>query len=102
MYRGTTPTFAITIPSDIAVSTITAAYLTFSQNGEILLEKELSAMSLDTTNNALLLVLTQEETLLFTTGEMVSYQLRFKTASKAYASDIWRTLADRIIKDGVI
>ena len=102
MYRGTTPTFAITLPTDIPVNTLTGAYLTFEQNGETLIEKQLSDFTQDTTNNALLLELTQEETLKFTQGQIVNYQLRFKTASKAYSSEIWKTLADRIIKDGEI
>lgn len=102
MFRGTTPTFAITLPADIAVSSLTSAYMTFEQSGSTVLEKELSDFSLDSVNNALLLTLTQAETLAFTQGQIVNYQLRFKTATKAYASEIWHTLADRIIKEGSI
>ena len=102
MKRGTTPTFSITISNDISVSNIDAAYLTFTQDGVILFEKTLSDMTLDTTNNALLCELTQTETLSFAQDKTVLYQLRFKTATKAYASDIWRTPALEILKDGEI
>lgn len=102
MKRGTTPTFSIAIDDAVSVSSITAAYLTFVQSGEILFEKNLSDMSRDTINNALLIELTQAETLQFAQDKTVLYQLRFKTSAKAYASDIWRTPAMEILKDGEI
>lgn len=102
MHRGTTPTILIELPSATSVSSIDAAFLTFEQNGQTVLEKDLNAMTLDTTHNTLAVVLTQEETLAFCDDIVVRYQLRFTIGGSAYATQIWQVPALRIIKDGVI
>lgn len=102
MKRGTTPTFLILLPSATSVSSIDAAFLTFEQNGQIVLEKDLNAMTLDTQNNSLAVVLTQTETLAFAECVSVRYQLRFTIGGAAYATDEWQVAAERIIKDGLI
>ncbi len=102
MYRGTTPTFLIELPSDTVVTNIDAAYLTFEQNGKTVLEKDLEAMTLDAENNTIAVVLTQEETLAFASVKAVRYQLRFRIGSSAYATQKWEVSAEQILKDGVI
>lgn len=102
MYRGTTPTFLIELPDSISVSSIDAAFLTFEQNGDTMLEKDLTAMTLDTTNNTIAVVLTQEETLAFAGDKAVRYQLRFTIGGSAYATQKWQVTAEQILKDGVI
>ena len=102
MKRGTTPTFLIELPNDTSVSSIDAAFLTFEQNNNIVIEKDLNAMTLDATHNTLAVVLTQEETLSFIESIPVRYQLRFTIGGSAYATDMWQVPAEKIIKDGVI
>lgn len=102
MHRGTTPTFLIELPSATSVSSIDAAFLTFEQNGQTILEKDLTAMTLDAQNNTLAVVLTQAETLTFIENVSVRYQLRFTIGGSAYATQMWQVPAERIIKDGLI
>jgi len=100
MKRGTTPTLTFGLPfsSDL----LTAAYITFSQNGSIILEKELSDCTPG--ENSLELSLSQEDTLLLdSTVGMVMLQLRVKfTDGSAAASDIMHISVGAILKDGVI
>lgn len=101
MFRGTTPTFQIELPSNINVADIDVAYLSFEEFSTKLIEKDLSDMSIDTDANTLTVILTQEETLLLQSGT-VSYQLRFGIGGSKYATQIWQIPAERIIKDGEI
>lgn len=102
MYRGTTPPFIIELPESVAVSSIDAAFLTFEQNGDTVLEKDLTAMTLDAENNTIAVTLTQEETLAFAGDKVVRYQLRFRIGGSAFATQKWQVTVEQILKDGVI
>lgn len=74
--RGTTPTIKYTF-STIAGTDITAAYLTFTQSGVVVVEKDLSDAT--TGSNFILWTLTQAETLLLRPCVPVRIMLNWKT-----------------------
>lgn len=99
MTRGTTPTLEFRLPFHSSV--IQAAYVTFDQNGETVLEKDLAACACE--EDRLILKLTQEDTLAFAEDQVVEIQIRVRTVDgNAIASNIMTTPANRILKDGVI
>lgn len=102
MYRGTTPTFVIELPTTIDVTNIDEAFLTFEQNGSNILEMDLSMMTVDSQANTLSVILSQEQTLSLVENAIVRYQLRFKIGGSAYATQMWQVPAERILKDGEI
>lgn len=102
MIQGTTPTFVITIPADYSVSNIDTAYFSFSQNDEVLIEKELANMTVNTTDNTLAVTLTQAETFTLTALKSVYYQLRFKIGTAAYATEIFAEAVKEALKSGEI
>lgn len=99
MIRGTTPTLEFELPFE--TSLLAEAWLTFMQNGNIVVDKTLDDCVCD--GKTLVLRLTQEETLVLTCGCLTEIQLRVKTVEgDALASDIIRDYMDRILKEGVI
>lgn len=102
MYRGTTPTISFKYNSITSFDNlnITAFYITFVQNNEIILEKELSDLTIN--GNIVSITLTQEETLLFKENDIILIQSRIKIDDKAIATKIIRTNAQVILKEGVI
>lgn len=60
--RGTTPTITFQY-SDITVSDLDSAILTLKQSGNTVIQRDISTAVVDTENNILSWVLTQEETL---------------------------------------
>ena len=100
MWRGTTPTHTFTLPEGIRVQDFTVIYITYSQNGSPVLEKEKTDMTLE--ENVIRLTFSQADSLLFGAGP-VKIQLRAKTADgKAVASEIVTTTAKEVLKDGEI
>ena len=100
MWRGTTPTHTFTLPEGIRVQDFTVIYITYSQNGSPVLEKEKTDMTLE--GNVIRLTFSQTDSLLFGAGP-VKIQLRAKTADgKAVASEIVTTTAKEVLKDGEI
>lgn len=100
MTRGTTPTIKFT--TSIETSLLHTAYITFAQNKKILFEKTLSDCTLET--NAIILKLTQEDTLKLQSGiSKAEIQIRAKTTDNTViATDIFKISVDEILKDGVI
>ena len=100
MWRGTTPTHTFTLPEGIRAEDFTVIYITYSQNGSPVLEKEKADMTLE--GNVIRLNFSQADSLLFGAGP-VKIQLRAKTADgKAVASEIVTTTAKEVLKDGEI
>ena len=100
MWRGTTPTHTFTLPEGIRAQDFTVIYITYSQNGSPVLEKEKADMTLE--GNVIRLNFSQADSLLFGAGP-VKIQLRAKTADgKAVASEIVTTTAKEVLKDGEI
>ena len=99
MRRGTTPTFTISTSIDLTDAEV--IYLTFSQgrNGIFTLEKD----RMEITSEAIVVKLTQEETLSFDDRKSVRFQIRGrKPGNVAVASNIMTTSVSEILKDGVI
>jgi hypothetical protein len=83
--------------------TISALYITFQQNRQTVLEKDLTAVTYDKENGIITLPLSQEDTLLFSELEPVWVQLRLRdNLDSAIASEPMRVNVGEIFKDGVI
>lgn len=96
--RGTTP--PITVRFNFAASTITTIFLTISQSGASVIEKDIADGEVDGTD--MIFTLTQTETLLLTAGVAALYQVRFLTSDGAWATDIGSFEVGDILKEGAI
>lgn len=99
MIRGTTPTVKFTLPFD--TSLIQSVYITFSQKGEELF----TLVNSDCTflENGITSKLSQRQTLALTHNAPVEIQIRVLTTDgNALASNIIRTVTEKILKDGEI
>lgn len=98
MYRGTTPTNAFR--TDVDLENASVLFVSYKQNGKVVLEKSLEDVSVKKT--LVTVNLTQKETLLFQDG-IVTIQIRAKFPDNtAIASNLIRTTAEEIVKDGEI
>lgn len=97
MRRGSTPTNVFTVPIDLTNATV---YIDYEQGNSIVIEKTNGDMTIE--SDKITLELSQEDTLKFKPG-LVYIQLRYVFPNgDADASNIIKTTAERIIKDGVI
>lgn len=98
MKRGTTQKLTFTMPEEISIGVL---YITFKQGNKIVLEKTLD--DVEVSGRTIVLPLTQDDTLRFDAPHAVYVQLRIRdTLGNAIASEIIRTDAEAILKDGVI
>ena len=98
MYRGTTPTNVFR--TDVDLENASVLFVSYKQNGKVVLEKSLEDVSVKKTLVAV--NLTQKETLLFQDG-IVTIQIRAKFPDNtAIASNLIRTTAEEIVKDSEI
>lgn len=96
--RGTTPTIHFT--TTVEETDVGAIYITFEQSGEIICEKDDTAIVWDSTG--LSVVLSQEETLKFAPG-LINVQIRVRlTSTLATATQILPLMVENVIKGGVI
>jgi len=98
--RGTTPTirytFKVVDPNDIAI-----AYFTIKQNGKVVIEKDISEMTLG--EGYVEWSLSQEETLGFNIKSSLDLQMRYRTTNgAAYATKHVKEDVIEINKDGEI
>ena len=104
--RGSTPTLMLRTPYSAEI--IVGGYITISQRGSVVLEKEFSDPSvrvLPTIEDDTLVEvdLTQEETLMLTTVDFAKVQMRFKLeAEKTAASGVFEYQVLDILKGGEI
>lgn len=100
MRRGSTPTNVFTVPFDLSQATV---YISYEQGKRVVVEKTGEDLIFDHSEDYTITVnLTQEDTLAFVPGEVL-IQIRYVfPTGDADASNIIRTTAERIIKDGVI
>lgn len=104
MYRGTTPNQIFRL--DFLLTNEEEIFITYSQNGETVIEKHLAQISKTTDEttgfSTLSFKMTQEESLLFL-SEDVLIQIRIKfNDDTAIASDYVRANISEILKDGEI
>ena len=99
--RGTTPTYKLTLPTDIDLSTATSVYVTFSDTFyNTLLEK--TGDDLDINANIVDVYLTQEETLSFPSGSIllqINWTIVEGNKTKRLASEIKRVESSRNLKE---
>lgn len=98
MHRGTTPTNVFR--TDVDLENASVLFVSYKQNGKVVLEKSLEDVRIKKT--LVTVNLTQKETLLFQDG-IVTIQIRAKFPDNtAIASNLIRTTAEEIVKDGEI
>lgn len=98
MYRGTTPTVEIEVDFDTTL--LETGFVTFKQENEVVLEKEICDCELD--ENLISLKLTQEETLSFKCGSVLG-QLRVKlNDGTTIAYDPFKIPVKDVFKEGAI
>ena len=96
--RGTTPTNYFNV--DLDLTEAASIYITYAQNDDVVFEKEKSDITI--TPERLSVMLTQEDTLKLDEGEVL-IQIRARLSDgTAVASNIVKTTAGRILKDGVV
>lgn len=99
MIRATTPTHRFTLPFDYA-QYVKKILITYSQRGEIVLEKHENDVQID--GNIVSYKLTQEETKLFSNGD-VRIQVRVLTLNnEALASEKYSVHIDNVLNDEVL
>jgi len=95
--RGTTPTNVFDVDADLTSATL--IYITYAQDGRVVIEKTGSDISV--TSTKLTVTLTQEETLKLHEG-IVEVQWRYIVGGVAGASGVKKIPVKKILKDGVI
>ena len=99
MRRGTTPVHSF--ETDVDLTDAEVIYITYKQNGKVVLEKEKA--DIEVTSEGISTKLTQKDTLAFNTIGEVAIQIRAKFADEtAIASNVIRAKAEEILKDGEI
>ena len=98
MYRGTTPNNIFSVDIDLTGAEV--VYITYSQKGETVIEKTIDDITI--TSESLTVTLTQAETLRLKEREVeIQIRARFPNGD-AVASEVIKTTAGRILKEGVI
>lgn len=102
MRRATTPTHIFTLPDEVGVTTIVAANLVYSQDGEMKLKKSLNDLIIDENKNALYFTFTQDEATIFAPAKALT-QLRVKTSDGAILASqmIWVTIKPVLDSEGI-
>ena len=102
MRRGTTPTNTFKTNVDLSAAKV---FITYAQNNLIILEKTNSDITFSTGQSGeylLAVELSQQDTLAFGTGNVIIQIRAVFNDGTAIASNIVRTTAEMILKDGVI
>lgn len=103
MRRGTTPTLTFTTPYEASIWVLERSWITFEQRGMILFSIRLDDESVNVTDNAVTVTLTQEQTLSMTTADELSIQIRgIVGENKAVGSNVVQDTVCPILKDGEI
>lgn len=98
MHRGTTPTNIFR--TDVDLTNASVLFITYKQNGKVVLEKTIDDVSIH--GEMVEVRLSQRETLLFSEG-IVTIQIRAKFQDgSVIASNLIRTNAREILKEGEI
>lgn len=97
--RGCTPVHSFIFP--FTASEIEVMYITYVQNGELVLEKTKNDCTIG--GGFAVVELTQEETLKFEESGRVEMQIRYrKTDGTAGKSNVMNASPDKLLKGGVI
>lgn len=104
MYRGTTPTYTLTLPETVDLTEATEVIVTFATtNHEILLEKHLADVEIEL--NTISVWISQEESLLFPIG-LIEIQVNWTYVSGEHTdracTEIVSVTSHRNLHDEVI
>lgn len=100
MIRGTTPTHVFTL-GDFDSSRIKEIRVTYQQRRKTIIEKTQDDATIE--NNQVIVTLSQEETLKFSTSDYVDVQLKvLLNDGKVLANDIITISADRILNEEIL
>lgn len=98
MFRGTTPTNIFNV--DVNLTNADVIWITYAQQNKVVIEKNKDDIT--ATAKTLTVELSQEDTLKLTEREVdIQIRARFPDGT-ALASNIIKTTANKILKDGVI
>ena len=101
MFKGTTPTFIISLCSELDLNEDTSEiWVTVKDSSGSLLNKTKSELTIE--DNKLLVYLTQAETNAFASGKAMLQVRILTTGGKALASKIAEFDVDDVLKSGVI
>lgn len=99
MMRGCTPEHSFSVP--LEEDYIAALWLTFSQDGEVVLEKQKQDCIFDGLTAKV--QLSQEDTLKFDEGITIEIQMRLRDIEgRAYKTEIVKAKPTRLLHEGVI
>lgn len=103
MYRGTTPSITFNINTDLDLTEIAECWVTFKSGiGDKEKTYDTTDLIIDTEHKTITVVMTQEDTLYFSQGQ-INVQIRIRMIDDlAYASDIKRMTMVGVLKDGEI
>ena len=101
MYRGSTPSYNIYI-SGMQISDLANLQITFTQDHQIMIERSLSDMTIDTEANTASFSLSQEETMGLEVG-MVDKQIRvIDTSGQVTLTRIFRERVEPNVREDLI
>lgn len=101
MYRGTTPTLVYKFNSNFDLSTIKEVWVTL-ENPSKELTLDINNVSIDNENKTISIILSQEDTLEFSSGRVKTQIRLLDDKNKAYATNVKILDMNNILKEGVI
>lgn len=100
--RATTPTLSFFFPEEVQAGSVTALKLSFAQNGRTLMDFTERDVEIDTDNNIVALVMTQEQTARFLPTVPIEIQFRCRLENEVIASNIMQIDAGRVLNSEVL
>lgn len=97
MIRTTTPTHTFVFPFNPAE--LDELWITYKQNGMILINKELPDLTVDSEKNSVEFVLSQEETASFNDNIPVYIQIKCRQGSTVMASETYKVRVVDVLND---
>lgn len=100
--RGTTPTITINVKNEIDLSAITSIWVYISQKNKVVVDKELTDVTIDAEHRVITVRLEQDDTLALKAGEAL-FQIRLLMSdTTALATTAQKITIIEVYKDGVI
>lgn len=101
--RGTTPTITVNIRSNIDLTSVSAIWVYIYQQGSIVINKELSQVTINPTTKKITIILSQEDTLALRANTGALFQIRLLLNDNiALATPAVNVLIKEVYKDGII
>ena len=101
--RGTTPVITINVRSNVNLSNVSAVWVYIYQGGSVIIDKELTDVTIHAQTNQIVLRLSQEDTLALNAGMGALFQVRLLLSSGlALATPAIGVKVLEVYKDGII